>query len=232
MGKLLSQLRDLCDHPLWQNRTRRMAGLGEEKTVNRQLLRAILPVAFLLLMLWNWRLASALLAGSFTMNAVYLLQASQWQQQWQQWSRSLSDSPNLGATLAVAGGLAATLGTYVALSVWSQAGDRWLAIAILMQGIISCGILVAVLGQARQQRRLWGDRQFEALLREIASPESLQRLLATRQLQGHLQGLSVTPEQRQLATDYVQLALERESVPQVREALLDLLQVGRSAEAS
>ena len=227
MERLLEPLRDLFDRPDWQKRTRRWQQ-ATHVSEDRLWWRSLLPIAFLVLMLWNWRLAAALLAGSFTMNAVFEAQAPQWRERWHQLLERLSGA-NLGVTAAVAGGLAAMLGTYVILSVWFLAGDRWLAIAIVIQGLVTVAVGGLVLWQMWRQRQQDTDGQFDRVLREMASPDSLQRLLAVRQVQEQLQAGTLTARRRRLAIESLQVVLERETVASVRSALLDALQAGQSA---
>ena len=126
--------------------------------------------------------------------------------------------------LAVLGGLVATLGTYTGLSVWSQSSDRWLALGAIGQGLVSSGIMFLLAWQAWQQPIQKAEETFDAILQAMAAEESLPRLLAIRQLQQYLEERA-TADQYRFARTCMRLALERESEPLVREALLSALQV-------
>ena len=186
-------------------------------------LRALVPVLFGVLMLWNWRIALALLAGSFTMNAAFTLQSSPWRQKLQRTGQRYLKGENLPVALAVLGGVVATLGTYTGMSMWMQSGDRWLAIGAIGQGLVSFGILSILAWQAWQQPTRQSADPLDALLQGLAAEESLSRLLAVRQLQQYLEERA-TAEQCRFACNCFKLALEREREPMVREALLFALQ--------
>lgn len=224
MGKLLSQLRDLIDHPLWRERLDALAVEFDASLNSRNRWLQYSPLVVLtLLLLWNWQLGIALLAGGATMVALYSLQDRRWHQPFQELKHLLS-GPNAALLLAVGGGAASTLGTYLMVSIWSHAGDRWLATAIVGQGLVTLAILWVLLWQVWQRHSERSSQHLETLLRDMASPEALQRLVAVRQLQGYVQATPVNDQQTRLAVDYLQLVLDREAVPAVREALLDTLQ--------
>ena len=187
--------------------------------------RSLLPISFLILALWNWRLAGAIAIGSFTMNAIFAFQTPAWQQRWQQWQHRLQGQ-NLIVTIAVAGGSLAMLGSYIAFSLWQLAGDRWLGIALVTQGVVTVSIAVLLLWQV--WHRSQPDREqfsFQELLQGCVDPSPVKRLLAAHHLQLQLHNGTLSGQQQQLAVDCLQLAIADETEALVREALLAALQV-------
>ena len=188
---------------------------------------ALVPVLFGVLLLWNWRVALALLAGSFTMNAAFALQSPLWQRRLKQARQGLGlfagNSPPM--LLAVTGGMVATLGTYTGISMWMAAGERWLTLGAIAQGLVSFGILCLLAVRTWQQPVRNAAESFDRALQEIAATDSLVRLLGVRKLHQFLTSGRSTPQQQRFACDCLKLALQKESEPKVRERLLQTLQL-------
>ncbi|MEL7085321.1 MAG: hypothetical protein AAGM36_12560 [Cyanobacteria bacterium J06597_1] len=184
---------------------------------------ALVPVFFGILLLWNWRFALALLAGSFTMNAASTLQSSQWQSRLL-WVRGrLPDGHALSLLTAAAGGTIATLGTYAGLSMLMTGTDRWFTIAAIAQGLVSFGILCLLGLQTWQQTAPNSAQSFDRTLQDIAAATPVTRLLAVQTLNQTLAGKYMTIERRQLALDSLKLALQTETEPSVCQRMQQTL---------
>lgn len=130
-----------------------------------------------------------------------------------------------GGTLrALAVGIATVLGTYALSSAWASVQDRWLVLGIWMQAIATLSILAILAGETLRRYRERLQRIFDSLLRDLGSQNPLRRLAAARNLQRHFPEAPAHPQQLRLGVDYLRMVLQRESVPEVREALLDNLQ--------
>lgn len=183
---------------------------------------ALVPVLFGILLLWNWRFALALLAGSFAMNTGSAMQSPTWQNRLAWMRRQLPDGYGLTLLLTVIGGTIATLGTYTGLSMWMAGGDRWLTIGAIGRGLVSFGIL-CVLGMQVLLPSSNEFHNFDRSLQKIASTDPLIRLLAVQAVNQALSNRQVTPKQRQLALDCLKLALRTETEPNVRKRMLQTL---------
>ncbi len=182
---------------------------------------ALSGLALLGLAFWNWRLSLSLLVGSLVMLGLYTLRSRDLRQRWQEfqaWFRRGDRS----LLLAIGSGAAATLGTYTLVSIWAESSQRWLATGAILQGLATLGLLSLLFWEWLNRRQERQRSQFERDLSDIASPDSFKRLVGVRRLQGLMPQLDA--EQTRLAVDYLRLALDQETVPIVREALLEALQ--------
>lgn len=175
-----------------------------------------------ILLLWQWRLGLAVLVGSATLLVSYSLAMPGGRQQWLRWRERLLGL-NQPLALAALGGTLATLGTYMAVSIWAEAEQRWLATGAIVQGILSLGILSLLGWEWIQRRHHQAQSLFERHLSEVASPDPFRRVLGIRRLQGILEHNQAAPDQIRLGLDFLRLALERERDPVVKEALLEAL---------
>ncbi|MEM9568777.1 MAG: hypothetical protein AAF974_10765, partial [Cyanobacteria bacterium P01_E01_bin.34] len=162
---------------------------------------AMAPVLLGILLLWNWRFALALLAGSFTMNAAYTLQSPRWQNRLL-WIRGrLPDGHVLSLLMAVAGSTIAMLGTYTGLSMLMAGTDRWFTLAAIAQGIVSFGIFCLLGLQTWPLSAPNPDHNFDRTVQDIAATAPLTRLLAVQRLNQILTSKHTTAEQRWLVMD-------------------------------
>ncbi len=174
----------------------------------------------LTLLAWNWKLVLATGLGMIAMRGAYSLQTQPWSRYWVQfynyWQR-----PQRQLVIAVGAGSFATLGAYVALTVWVQAPNRWLAVGVIAQSSATL-LTLALLAWQLAGRHLGQDNErYERLLLALTQPQPLQRLIAVRQLRQLSPAL--TSEQRQQLREYFRLLLSDEPQERVRAALLDNL---------
>lgn len=162
------------------------------------------------------------MVGSMAMVGIYLWQTPHAGQRWTNLKRVFTGS-NLPFVLSVSGGATATFGSYTAVSIWAESSQRWLATGMILQGMVTLTILGLLLWEWVQRQQERSVNQFEHCLAEITSADAFKRLVGVRRLQTLLQREHTTSDQARLATDYLRLALEQETVPIVREALLEAL---------
>ncbi len=190
--------------------------------------QSVAPYRFLLLsltgivtmILWNWKLVLATVAGVGLMVLVYLMQGWNWQVYWYHWRRFLTGS-NRQLGIAVGSGGIGALSTYIAASIWADSENRWLATSTILQGFGTLIIILLLLWHIFTIRANRDEYQFEELLQDLTAQEPLKRLIAVRQLT-HLvnnSGLS-----RHELLEYFRLMLSQEQEPVVREAVLHSLQ--------
>ncbi|MGK7908072.1 MAG: hypothetical protein AB4040_12730 [Synechococcus sp.] len=186
--------------------------------------RALVPVLFGILLLWNWRFALALLVGSCTMNLAVSIRSAPWNQTITRIRQQYLNGENLPMVLAAMGGIVATVGTYTGLSMWTQSSDRWLAIGAIAQGLVSSGILYVLAWQAWRQPLREDTAALDVILQHMLAPTPARRLLSAQQLQRFIRDGQLTIEQHQFVETYLQTVLEQESDRRVREQLLTIWQ--------
>ncbi len=183
-------------------------------------------VGTVLLLLWNAQLVVSTGAGIGTMLLMYLLQDQEWrdrrlpkvsaqvQSQMASWNRPFVWS-------AIGGGSAAFL-SYLALAAWFETDAHWLATGILLQGLMTAGVLGLGLRQA-----LGGDRSLEvepspsvdlaSWVQMLSHGDATARLLAVRELTAI--GLAGSLVQKKQVLEYFQLFLGQESEEMVKDAV-------------
>ena len=193
---------------------------GQSLLTEQTALRALVPVLFGILLLWNWRLSLALLAGSGTINLAALLRTQHWQQRLIRIQQLYLKGENLPMAFAVAGAIVATLGTYTGLSIWTQSSDRWLAVGSISQGLISAGIFYLLAWQVGRRPSPADTDPLDTIFQHMLDASPARRLLAARQLQRLMGETPDSPVHYQFVKGYLQTVLERETDRRVREQLL------------
>jgi hypothetical protein len=175
------------------------------------------------MLLWNWKLLLALAVGIGVMVLAYSIQKWNWQLRWLEISQFLH-SANSRLALAVASGGIATVITYMTAAIWVDAHSPWIAAGIIVQGL---GTLLTLILLVWQIFSLNSDREenyLEHLYSNLTQQDSLKRLLAVRQLTKFMHRQHVNSAIQQEAAQYLQLLLNQEEEPVIREAILDSLQ--------
>jgi hypothetical protein len=190
---------------------------------SRLLLTGGILLAIGILLLWQWQLGLAVMAGSLVMILVYSFQTPSGQEWWKALRQNLAET-SAPLAWAVGWGGIATLGTYTVVSIWSESPHRWLVTGAILQGLATFTLLGLLLWEWIKRRQEESSHRFDRHLRDIASLNPFERLTGVRQLEELLNQSTLTPEQTRLGVDYLRLALEKESTPVVREALLEALQ--------
>jgi len=179
-----------------------------------------------LLVLWNAPLVISTGAGMGTMVLMYLLQDEEWRRklpdvneqvktQMESWNRPFVWS-------AVAGGSAAFM-TYLALSAWLETDSHWLATGILVQGIMTAGVLGLGVRQAigGSKARSFDPKgrtvELASWVQMLSHVDATARLLAVREMTEIALGESLVEKKQVL--EYFQLFLDQESEEMVRDAV-------------
>lgn len=178
--------------------------------------------ALMAMLLWNPKLVLATLIGVAVMLAAYFLQ--QWDSKnfLRQWRRFFSGPNRYIAVAGVTGGMAA-FSTYMAVSIWVESQNRWLATGMILQGLGTLATLVLLgwhflHGQVTQSRD-----NFQQLLADLADADPLKRTIAVRLLTSSLREHQYQPSEERTIIDCFRLMLNRETEPTVKDALLDAL---------
>lgn len=183
----------------------------------------ILSVAIAMLV-WNWQLLLATSVGLLLMLLLYWLQEWNWQTRLANLRRLVSGS-NRQLTLAVGGGGIATLGSYMAISVWLDTESPWIAAGGILQGLGTLVILLLLMGRWASQPVPDEGTNLERLLLELTAAEPLRRFIAVKRLTRSLRDQECDREEYRTVIEAWRLMLSVESEPAVRNALLDGLKM-------
>lgn len=207
----------------------------------------LLALVILIWGLWNGKLLVSTGAGVLMMILVYRMQDWDWQSIQRDLARSLGGS-NRQLTLAVGCGGLATLGTYMALSIWADSSNPWMASGMILQNVATLSLLGWLLSRGLRGKDNLAESRFQQMLTDLTNADPMTRLIAVRQLtnlitKGHLSKTrrinslpvassvplslseSELPMTEGAIADCFRLMLSREPEEVVREAVLDALQV-------
>jgi hypothetical protein len=178
----------------------------------------------LFLLLWNAKLVFSTGAGMGTMMLLYLFQDEQWRKEkWPQLNGQLQqqlEGLNRPFLWSAIGGTGAAFFSYLALAAWAETDDHWLATGILLQGLLTVGVLGLGIRQWWMQDKIAENVEaieFSHWVEKLSHEDPVSRLLAVRQLSTIAQSGSLTQQKEIL--DYFQLMLDRESEELIREAI-------------
>jgi hypothetical protein len=118
--------------------------------------------------------------------------------------------------IAVGSGSLGALGTYLAANVWTQGGNRWLALGSILQGLGTLGTLLLLVGHLVIGGERRTDERVERWLDDLTAADPLARLIAVRSLSD----LDPSSPRRERILEFFRHLLPRESDPDVRSALL------------
>ena len=182
------------------------------------------------LLLWNGPLVASTGAGMGTMVLMYLLQDEEWRRKLPEVNEQVQmrmaswNRPFVWSVLA--GGSAAFL-SYLALSAWLETDSHWMATGILVQGLMTVGVLGLGVRQAIGRSAARGfDPEVKTtdLTSDLASwvqmlshTDATARLLAVREMTSI--GLGASLGEKKQVLEYFQLFLSQESEEMVRDAV-------------
>lgn len=172
---------------------------------------------------WNWQLLLATGVGIAIMLLVYFLQQGDWQKRWSDLGK-LFTGANRQLAVAVGSGGLATLGSYMAISVWIDSDSGWIAAGAILQGLGILAIIILLVGQLMARSTPEFTSDLDRLLEQLTDIHPLRRLIAVRQLTREFTTARWERDRRTIA-DCLALMLTRETEPAVKHAVLDGLQV-------
>ncbi|MBZ8181409.1 hypothetical protein [Oscillatoria salina] len=183
----------------------------------------ICPLAFVAMLVCNWKLAIATVVGIAIMLLVYSLQNSNWRISWSDLQQFLRSSHGK-LTLAVGSGGLATITTYTATCLWIQIENRWLATGAILQGFGTLITLALLIWQIIARQIYRTERNFEQLLQNLTQPDPLKRLIAVRQLTHFVTNIKTSDRDRTSVAEYFRLMLSQEQEIFIQDAILEGLQ--------
>ncbi|MFH7024472.1 MAG: armadillo-type fold-containing protein [Heteroscytonema crispum UTEX LB 1556] len=175
------------------------------------------------MLLWNWKLLLALLVGVGVMLLVYSMQEWDWQVRWSE-VRKLLNGPNHRLALAVMSGGIATVSTYMAVAIWLDSNNHWIAAGAILQAL---GTLLTLILLVWQIINFYGDREEEhldKLLVSLTEKDPLKRLIALRQLTKFISRNRIDSSVQQNVGECLRLLISREEEEVIREAAFEGLQ--------
>jgi hypothetical protein len=138
---------------------------------------------------------------------------------WRQWLRQ----PQGRLALAAGSGGLASLGTYLAASVWAESEQKWLAAGLILNGLGTLLTLALVAWRLEAQPRAREDSLERFFLQFLQSDDPLHQRLTLRQLRNYCQLRPLSVQERNDLAEYLELLLARDLDPLIRQNLLALL---------
>jgi hypothetical protein len=183
---------------------------------------AIVAIALLMLSIWNWQLVVATIAGIVVMSLVYVGQDWNWGRLILR-GQKLLNHPNRQLTLAVATGAVAVFFTYMVAAIWRTIDNHWIASAGILQLVSTLTVLTLLIKQAIDNWLKTQQANVDTLVAQFTASDALERLIAVRQLAQCLQQKRLPLNQEMAIAQYCQHLLGRETVPEIRDAALEIL---------
>ncbi|MGK7940364.1 MAG: hypothetical protein AB4062_09490 [Crocosphaera sp.] len=173
---------------------------------------------------WNWQLVCATLAGVSFMRLLHSLQTGSWQPRWLHW-RNFFESSQGKLAIAVSGGGCAVISSYIALVVWSNAENRWLATGLILQGLGTFLILGLLVWQLLDGPRKKQANQHQEWISQLTDSNPLKRLIAVQSLSNLLANKQLTKTENKQLLGYFYVMLNQETDMVIRQALLEGCQI-------
>ena len=173
---------------------------------------------------WNWKLVLATLTGIGFMVLVYRIQGWNWQRRWYYWREFIKGSHGK-LTIAVGSGSLAVISSYIAISLWSEAENHWLALGLILQGLgtfLTLGLLGWHIFDFHKKQPI---NQYHQWTLALTDTDVLKRLIAVRNLEDLLEKQKLNATQTQQLWDYFRLMLTKETEAVVRQAVLQCCQL-------
>ncbi len=175
---------------------------------------------------WSWKLLLATVVGIAMISLSYLAQNRHWQKYWQQhwhkWQHFVTGFNRQVVIAAGTGGLGA-FSTYLAVSLWAEAENRWLATGLILQGLTGLVTLSLLVWSLLKDKKNSLEVRCEKLLLNLTHPQPLKRLVAIRQLTRLVKSGRLSSEYYWQAIECYRLMLAESQLSFIRIALLDSL---------
>ena len=173
----------------------------------------------LILVIWNSYLVLAIAIG---LGVTFRIdRRSRQSGAWLQQSLRSSFAP---IPLSATSGSLATLGTYSFLEIWRHTGSFGLAIAALLPELSVLVLMGVLVSQSPSLGERTRAHLYDWAVADLVALNPLKRLIAVRQLTQWGQQQPLPAQQRREITDYLQLLLQQEPDPLVRNAVQEGLE--------
>lgn len=184
---------------------------------------------------WDWKLAPAIAAGSGVVWLLYRLQPGDWRaldRALRNRAQTLFKGDNGKLAIAVTGGSAALLGTYLTTALLTEVHGGWLSGAVVLQGMGTLAAVGLLLWQWFTGDRDRHDHDFATCLADFTHPEPLHQVIALRQVARLLDHQQLDAHQQAALLDCLRLLRDRDLAPPVEAAFLDAVAALRAQRRS
>lgn len=171
----------------------------------------------------NERLLLTTLAGIGVMLLVYRLQLGIWKNYLLDCQRFLK-TPSGRLAVSVSCGAIAFFGTYLAISIWNDSPNPWLATGLILEGFVTLLTLVLLVWYLFTHLAKSDEAKFEQLLVQLTDNSPLRRLIAVRQLSQLGNHSNLDRSYSLQLQEYFRLMLTVEQEPIVRETVIKSLE--------
>ncbi len=172
---------------------------------------------------WDPKLVTATFMGMGLMGVVYWGQTAKWQSRWLYFYEFSQSFQGKLAIAVISGGLG-TIGSYIALYIWSHAQNRWLATGLILQAIGTFLTLGLLSWQLFDKPRKKQEHQYHEWVSQLTDSNDLKRLIAVENFSHLLEQQRLNPTQIQQLFGYFRLMLKQENNAMVRQAMLRCFQ--------
>ncbi|MEA5534295.1 hypothetical protein [Crocosphaera sp. XPORK-15E] len=177
-----------------------------------------------LMLAWNGKLVLATTTGLGLMVLVYQMQGWNWQRRWH-YGREFLKSSQGKLAVAVGSGVLAVMGSYIAISLWVEAENHWLATGLILQGLGTLSTLGLLAWQIFHVQIKTQENQYYQWISALTDADTLKRLIAVRNLGNMLEKQQLSPSHTQQLWEYFRLMLTTEKETVVRQAVLQCCQL-------
>lgn len=191
-----------------------------QKRWRRRVLWLMGSTSLTLMVTWDWKLVLATTTGVGLMVLVYQIQGENWQRRWLYYREFIRGFSGKLILAVSSGGLGAIV-SYIAVSIWANAENCWLATEVILQGIgilFSLGILLWQIVQVKEKS---DENQFNRWASDLTSTDPLKRLIAVKNMVNLLEKQRFNNHYHQQLGDYFQLMLTQETESLVRRVILE-----------
>ncbi|MGK7884282.1 MAG: hypothetical protein AB4057_06575 [Crocosphaera sp.] len=173
---------------------------------------------------WDPKLVGATLTGMGLMGVIYWVQTGKWQSRWICFYEFSQTLPGKLAIAVIGGGFGA-ISSYIALDIWSNAQNRWLATGLILQGLGTFVTLGLLSWQLLSIPRKKQENQYQEWVSQLTDVNVLKRLIAVENLSNLIENKQLTPIQVKQIRAYFRLMLNQETEIMVSQAVLQCCQL-------
>ena len=177
-----------------------------------------------LMLAWDPKLVAATLTGMGLMGVVYWVQTDKCQSYWL-YCYDFSKTFQGKLAIAVISGGFGAIGSYIALDIWSNAQNRWLATGLILQGLgtfVTLGLLSWQLFNIPRKKQ---ENQYQEWVSQLTDVNVLKRLIAVENLFNLIEKKQLTPIQAKQIRGYFRLMLNQETEVIVSQVVLQCCQL-------
>ena len=198
--------------------------LLQHKRQRKMLLWLSASMGGTLMLAWDPKLVAATLTGIGLMRVVYWLQTNKLQSYWLDFYK-FSQTFQGKLAIAVSSGGFGAVSSYIALYIWSNAQNRWLATGLILQGFGTFLTLGLLSWQLFNLPRKQEENQYQEWVSQLTDVNVLKRLIAVENISNLIEKKQLTPIQAKQVRGYFRLMLNQETEIMVSQVVLECCQL-------